>query len=461
MNPLTHKLLRDLRRLWIQAIAAGTVLGCGIAIFVMSIGTYASLESARDDYYRKSKMADLTTSLVRAPDSLAPSLALIPGIAAIETRTVGFGLIDLPSVDEPVTAQLLSLPEGRRPTVNDLVLRAGRWPEIHRTDEALVNEAFATAHEIEPGGTISLLIRGERKRFNIVGIASSPEFVFAVAPGSILPEPGRFGVLWINRNTLARALELDGAFNDLVVRLSAENSFASVSATIDERLTRYGSRGAYGRDRMLSARYVTDELSQLKTLASILPPIFLLVAVFLIHSILSRLVGMERPNIGLLKSFGYRNRTIGWHYAQFSLAFSVVGIGLGILLGTIVGEYMTGVYSEVYHFPSLDFRVDTLTYGGAAAIGLLAGLLGSFSAVRQATSLAPIVALSPPTPTSFRKLSSRIEQRLDNLSLRSRMVVRRLFQFPRRSAMTIIGIALALALLIMSEHFPIAINRLL
>ena len=461
MNPLTHKLLRDLRRLWIQAIAAGTVLGCGIAIFVMSIGTYASLESARDDYYRKSKMADLTTSLVRAPDSLAPSLALIPGIAAIETRTVGFGLIDLPSVDEPVTAQLLSLPEGRRPTVNDLVLRAGRWPEIHRTDEALVNEAFATAHEIEPGGTISLLIRGERKRFNIVGIASSPEFVFAVAPGSILPEPGRFGVLWINRNTLARALELDGAFNDLVVRLSAENSFAAVSATIDERLTRYGSRGAYGRDRMLSARYVTDELSQLKTLASILPPIFLLVAVFLIHSVLSRLVGMERPNIGLLKSFGYRNRTIGWHYAQFSLAFSVVGIGLGILLGTIVGEYMTGVYREVYHFPSLDFRVDTLTYGGAAAIGLLAGLLGSFSAVRQATSLAPIVALSPPTPTSFRKLSSRIEQRLDNLSLRSRMVVRRLFQFPRRSAMTIIGIALALALLIMSEHFPIAINRLL
>jgi putative ABC transport system permease protein len=182
---------------------------------------------------------------------------------------------------------------------------------------------------------------------------------------------------------------------------------------------------------------------------------------FLIHSILSRLVGMERSNIGLLKSFGYRNVAIGWHYAQFSLAFSVVGIAIGISLGIVVGQYMTGVYREVYHFPTLDFRADALTYGGAAAVGLLAGLLGAFSAVRRATALAPIVALSPPTPTSFRKLSGRVEQRLASLSLRSRMVVRRLIQFPRRSAMTILGIALALALLIMSEHFPIAINRLL
>ena len=461
MNPLRHKLFRDLRRLWIQAIAAGTVLGCGIAIFVMSIGTYASLESARDDYYQKSKMADLTTTLVRAPDSIAPFLALLPGVAAIETRTVGFGLIDLSTVDEPVTAQLLSLPDGRRPTVNDLVLRAGRWPETHRTNEALLNEAFATAHGIEPGGTISLLIRGERKRFNIVGVASSPEFVFAVAPGSILPEPGRFGVLWINRSTLASALELDGAFNDVVLRLSSEKSRATVSASIDERLTRYGNRGVYGRERMLSARFLTDELSQLKTLASILPPIFLLVATFLIHSILSRLVGMERSNIGLLKSFGYRNWAIGWHYAQFSIAFSLVGIGIGIFLGTIVGQYMTEVYRDVYHFPTLEFQADALTYSGAVTVGLIAGLLGAFSAVRQATRLAPIVALSPPTPTSFRKLSSGIERRLGNLSLRSRMVVRRLLQFPRRSAMTLIGIALALALLIMSEHFPIAINRLL
>lgn len=461
MNPLTHKLLRDLRRLWLQAVATGTVLAGGIALFVMSVGTYGSLESARDDYYREARMAGLATSLVRAPNTLQASLAQIQGVAAIETRTVGFGLIDLPQVDEPVTAQLLSLPEGRRPSVNDLNLRAGRWPAPQRPTEALLNEAFAAAHAITPGSTLSVLIRGEQKQLQIVGIASSPEFVFAVAPGTILPEPGRFGVVWMNQDPLARALDLDGAFNDVVVRLSSDAARPSVTAALDERLGRYGSRGAYGRERMLSARYLTDELSQLKTLASILPPIFLLVAMFLIHSVLSRLVGMERSNIGLLKSFGYRNTTIGWHYAQFSLAFSLLGIVFGIVIGNLIGRYMTSVYQEVYHLPRLEFGAGVLTYVGAVFLGVLAGLVGSFSAVRQSTRLAPIVALSPPLPTAFHRLSQRIELHLSTLSLRSRMVVRRLIQFPRRSAMTIVGIALSLALLIMSEHFPIAINRLL
>lgn len=461
MKPLTRKLFRDLRRLRLQAIAAGIVLGCGIAIFVMSIGTYGSLESARDNYYREARMADLATSLVRAPEGIAASLALIPGVSAIETRAAGFGLINLPQVDEPVTAQLLSLPADRRPLVNDLSLREGRWPESNRANEALVNEAFAAAHGIKPGDHISILIRGERRQLTAVGIASSPEFVFVVAPGSILPEPDRFGILWMNRDTLMRALDLEGAFNDVVIRVASEADRPRVIAALDERLGRYGSRGVYGQDRMLSARYLTDELSQLKTLASVLPPIFLLVAMFLIHSVLSRLVGMEKSNIGLLKSFGYRNWDIGWHYAQFSLVFSVIGVVFGIFLGNLIGTYMTGVYREVYHFPILDFQAGLSTYLGATAVGVIAGLLGAVGAVREATRLAPIVALSPPTPTAFRRLNSWVERRAKSLSLRWRMVVRRLLHFPRRSAMTVIGIALALALLIMSEHFPIAVNRLI
>jgi len=461
VKPLTRKLFRDLRRLRLQAFAAGLVLGCGIALFVMSVGTYGSLESARDHYYRQARMADLAASLVRAPDGIAATLALLPGIAAIEPRTVGFGLVDLPEVDEPVTAQLLSLPTGRRPLVNDLTIRAGRWPQPTRSEEALLNDAFAAAHRIQPGDKVSVLIRGERRQLTITGIASSPEFVFAVAPGSILPEPDRYGILWMNRETLSQALDLDGAFNDLVIRVSSDTDRPQVIAALDERLGRYGSRGVYGRDRMLSARYLTDELSQLKTLASVLPPIFLLVAMFIIHSVLSRLVGMEKPNIGLLKSFGYRNWDIGWHYAQFSLVFSAIGIVLGILLGNLIGAYMTGVYREVYHFPILEFHAGFSTYLGATAVGVIASLLGAISAVRQATQLAPIVALSPPAPTAFRRVNNWVERQFKSLSLISRMIMRRLLHFPRRSAMTVVGIALALALLIMSEHFPIAVNRLI
>jgi putative ABC transport system permease protein len=139
-------------------------------------------------------MADLATALVRAPDRVARELAALPGIDAVEARVTGIGLISVPGVVEPVSARLVSLPAGRRPLVNDLVLRAGAWPDAQRSDEVLVNEAFAEAHGLQPGAPLDVLLRGKRRVLRIVGIASSPEFVFAVAPGDILPEPRRFGV---------------------------------------------------------------------------------------------------------------------------------------------------------------------------------------------------------------------------------------------------------------------------
>jgi putative ABC transport system permease protein len=251
VKPLDRKLLRDLRRLWMQAVAVGVVLGCGIALYVMATGMYGSLEDARDRYYASSRMADLAGTLVRAPESMSRELAAIPGIAALETRASGIGLISLEGVSEPVSARLVSLPVDRRPRVNDLVLKRGRWPDAARSAEVLVNEAFAEAHAIEPGLRIPVLIRGQRKFLEIVGIASSPEFVFAVAPGDILPEPRRFGVLWMGREALGRALDLDGAFNDVVLRLAndaggettSEANRARVIAAVDARLARFGGRG--------------------------------------------------------------------------------------------------------------------------------------------------------------------------------------------------------------------------
>ncbi|NDE01072.1 MAG: hypothetical protein EBZ91_04805 [Gammaproteobacteria bacterium] len=169
LAPLDRKVLRDLKRLWLQALAVGTVLGCGIALFVMATGMYASLERARDRYYATSLMADLAGGLVRAPERLGRELAALEGVAAIETRVSGLGLLTLRGVTEPVSARLVSLPADRRPRVNDLVLLAGQWPRPTRYDEILLSEAFAEAHELGPGARIPVLIRGQRKTLTVTG----------------------------------------------------------------------------------------------------------------------------------------------------------------------------------------------------------------------------------------------------------------------------------------------------
>ena len=461
MKPLDRKLWRDLRRLWLQALAVGLVLGSGIALFVMSTGMYGSLERARDRYYVSAHMADLASALVRAPDRVGRELAGLPGIAAAESRVTGIGLISLPDVVEPVSARLVSLPAGRRPTVNDLVLRAGGWPDPQRGDQVLVNEAFAEVHGLNPGDPLDMLLRGKRRVLHISGIASSPEFVFAVAPGDILPEPRRFGVVWMGREALGRALDLDGAFNDVVLRLSPGASVRAVSADVDRLLAPHGGRGVYGRDRMLSARYLSDELSQLRTMASVLPPVFLLVAVFLINVTLSRLVATERANIGLLKAFGYRNGAIALHYAEFALVFCALATVLGSVLGGFVGGYMADIYRAVYRLPVLEFEAGWATWLGALGVALLAAVLGAAVAVGRAVSLPPATALSPPAPTHFGRLGAGVERAARRLDARARMLVRRIVRFPRRSATTVAGIAFALALLILSDNFPAVVDRII
>jgi putative ABC transport system permease protein len=457
---LDRKLLRDLKRLKAQAIAVSAVLACGVALFVMATGMYGSMERSRDHYYDSARMADVAVSVVRAPDPVANDLAELPGVNALEPRVAGIGLIDLAGKSDPVSARLVSLPADRHPRVNDVLLRAGRWPDPTRDNEVLINEAFAEANYLAPGAQLRALIYGRYRELEVVGIASSPEFVFAVAPGAMLPEPERFGVVWMGREALGRAFDVDGAFNDVVFRLAPGADARETIFAIDERLARHGGRGAYARDRMLSAQFLSDELKSLQTMASILPPIFLLVAVFLLNVSLSRLVATERSNIGLLKSFGYGNVSIALHYGKFAIVFALLGAAIGVIVGQYLGGYMAVMYSKVYRLPNLAFNAELHVYVWAVLVSLIAAILGAAQAVLRAARLPPAAALAPPAPVGVSRLGQGIENAARSLDGKSRMVARRIARFPRRSATTVIGLMLALALLITSQHFPISMNHI-
>jgi putative ABC transport system permease protein len=461
LKKLDRKLLRDLSRMKMQLAAVGGVLACGIVLWVMANGMYDSLQRARDDYYDDRNMADMAASVVRAPLDVATDLQAVPGIQAMEARVAGVGLLDLPGRQDPVSARMVSLPAGREPRVNQLVLLAGRMPDPARHGEVLVNEAFAEANQLAVGMKLGAIIYGKRRDVDIVGIASSPEFVFAVAPGAMLPEPERFGVLWMDRESLARAFDLYGAFNDLVMRLAADARPEEVAAKVDRVLARYGGHGAYGRDRMLSAQFMADELTSLRTMASILPPFFLLVAAFLLNVSLSRLVATERSNIGLMKSFGYGDATIAAHYAKFALAFGLLGAAVGMLGGRLVGQYVGGIYATVYHIPGLHFDAGPGVYVSALVIAALAALAGAAQAVWRATRLAPAAALAPPAPTAYGSLSAAAERFASRLDGKTRMVARRILRFPRRSATTVAGMAMAMGLMATTQHFPLSMNRII
>lgn len=496
MTPLHRKLLRDLWRMKSQALAVALVLACGIGMLVMSVGMQGSLERARDRYYLNNGMADVQAQAVRAPRRLGAELAELPGVTALELRAVGQARISLPWVTEPLAAQLVSLPDDGLPRVNRPLLVAGRWPERQAQGEALVNEAFAQANNLTPGSHMDVVVRGQRQRLHLVGVANSPEFVFVSAPGEPFPQPARFGVLWMRQGQLERALDMHGAFNDVVLTLSDPAQDAPVRQALQDRLAAYGGMEPFGRDRMVSARFLTEELAQLGNMAATLPPIFLAVAAFLLNVTLSRLVATERANIGLLKAFGHSNGAVARHYAGMALLLGGMGLVLGMALGHVFGEWMSSIYRAVYRLPALPFQTDAHTWLLAFGVGLAAALAGALSAVAQAVRLTPAAALAPPSPPHFgRKRASQPQTTgqqtagqgvgqattaasgsrpgasqsggisstswLGQLDPLTRIIVRRVVSAPRRSLSTLAGVALALSVLVVSQHFPAGIEKFL
>src|SRR5690606_22453011 len=117
--------------------------------------------------------------------------------------------------------------------------------------------------------------------------------------------------------------DLEGAFNNAVFRLPPGADVDAIKGAVDRILEPYGSAGAYDRDRMPSDRFLTEELSQLATMAAFLPTFFIVIAAFLVNIALTRIIAAERSNIGLLKAFGYSNRAVAVHYAKGAMLMAV------------------------------------------------------------------------------------------------------------------------------------------
>ena len=447
MSALDIKLVRDLRRLWAQSLAIALVIACGVATLLLAVGTYRSLEETRAAYYERYRFGDIFVSAVRAPKVLGNTIAAIDGVAAVETRIVEPAILDIEGLREPATGVMISIPASRELSVNDLFLRQGRLPEPARANEAVVNADFADAHGFGIGSKFHAIVGSARTAITVVGIALSPEYVYAVGPGDMMPDNRRFGVVWMPEAVLASLFDLDGAFNSASLRLLHAADEANVIEAVDTLLEPYGGTGAYARKDQLSNAFLDGELDQLNGMAKIIPPIFLLVSAFLINMILSRLIELEREQIGLLKALGYGRLAVAWHYLKLVIAIAAVGILIGAGAGTWLGRGMTVQYSEFYSFPFLVFRSDPDIYLIAAAVSLSAAVAGAVRAIWSVFALPAAVAMRPPAPQAYRQFLGGAVARLRIFSQLTTMALRHLIRHPMRSAMTALGVSFAGALM--------------
>ncbi len=460
MRAIDRKLLRDLWRLKMPLGAISLVMAAGVATMVMAFSMNASLRGSRDAYYERQRFADVFAQVKRAPESVADRIAALPGVTSVQTRVVHDVNLTIPGVPEPGSARLVSIPDSGEPALNAVYLRVGRMPEPGRASEVLVSEPFAEANHLLPGGTLGAVINGRWQDLTIVGVGLAPEFVYYVRAGEMLPDNRRSGVLWMCRSTLAEALDMEGAFNDVSIRLADQSAARDVILGVDALLDRYGCLGAFDRTDHISDRYLRDEFDQLKVMGSLTPAIFLSVAAFLVNVVLGRLVRTQREQLATLKAFGYTNAALARHVVLMALAVCLAGCLLGIAVGWTLGRDLTGVYVHVFRFPTLAFRVDPGSVVTGIAVAAASGVLGVLGALRWALRLSPAEAMRPEAPTEF---SPTVLERLGvrGLPVRWRMAMRGIESHPWRSALGALGIAMSAAVLVLSNFALDAVEHMI
>jgi putative ABC transport system permease protein len=459
VSALNRKLGRDLWRLRGQVFAVALVIASGVAVLVMSLSALTSLRATTDAYYERHRFAEVFATVKRAPDSMMARIAAIPGVQTAESRISHLATLDVPGMDEPVVGRLVSLPDLGAPLLNRPALRAGRFPRPGRDDEAVLHEPFAEAHGLRIGDGLRIILNGTKREVRVVGTALSPEFVYALGPGMMMPDDLRYAVVWMGRKALAAAYDLDGAFNDVTLDLARGVDPRGVIERLDLLLADHGGTGAIDRADQLSNWFLMNEFQQLKTQATVLPAIFLIAAAFLTNTIVARLIATERREISLMKAFGYSNLRIVGQYAGLAVAIAALGVALGAVVGSGLGRYMTELFSIQYRFPFLYYRPSGIEFVLAGAVSLLVTVTGAVWAVRRVVALAPAEAMRPPTPESFRDadLFAGATRRLDSAT---RIILRQIGRAPIRSGTTVVGTALALAVMMLALQWPAAIDRL-
>jgi putative ABC transport system permease protein len=461
MLTLHRKLLRDLARMKGQVAAIAVVIAAGVMTLIIAVSSLDAIRLSMERFYASHQFADLYAQVARAPDALAERLAEVPGINRVETRVVAPVRLEVPGFGDPVRGQILSIPDGRQPALNRLYLRAGSLPESGRSDQVVISEPFALAHDLRAGDVLRVIIRGRHETLRITGIALSPEFVYQVAPTDLLPDYQRYAVMWMNRRALGNAFGMDGAFNSLVATVQAGADPQVVIEHIDRILAPYGGIGAHDRDELMSHRMLSEEVAQLRVMSVVLPAVFLGVSAFLLSVLMGRIIATQRQQIAVIKAFGYGNADLAIHYGLLTGLVVAFGVLCGIVLGIWAGDAMARLYAEYFRFPETVTRLQPRVLLLAVIVAVVAAGLGTVRAVSQALKLPPAEAMRPPAPARFQQSWFDRSAAGRWLAQTTRIILRNLSRHKLKSAFTIAGIAMSASLLLLGSYQFNAVSHMI
>lgn len=193
-----------------------------------------------------------------------------------------------------------------------------------------------------------------------------------------------------------------------------------------------------------------ENVDRVDAVATVFPIFFLLVAVLVCVTTMTRLIEEKRGDIGALMTLGYKKSDIVKKFLFYSMSATILGSGIGIAVGVLVfPAVIFNAYGIIYSLPDLILKINVPT----AIIGTLAALL-STSAVTVGACIgllkkSPATLLRPKAPKPGKRiLLERIGFLWRKFNFTAKVTARNIFRYKARFFMTVIGVAGCTALIL-------------
>lgn len=430
---LIKKLFRTMRQYKAQFISMIIMIALGIGIFVGFNMEWVSIDKNTSAYFKKTGFADyrITSEKGFSTDELSSIL----DIDGVENAT-RYLSVNVDIAEKNGDAVALSVTENA--DVSGLMLMSGSEYSSSDTDGSWISDKYAAANNISVGDKITFIYKNINIETTVKGLIKSSEYLVCVRDSSqLMPDFDTFGFAYISPALYEKAT--GSAFYPQINVISGMGK-KEFTEKADKALGK--TTMILTKEEVGSYSLANGEADEGKTMGSILPVMFLLIAVLTMVTTMHRLTAKEKTQIGTLKALGFSDRRILLHYTSYALMIGIIGSLIGVVLGYGVAYYImnpNGMMGTYFDMPEWILYLPWFCTVTIAAIIVLLTLIGYLS-THSMLKGTPADALRPYTPKRMKPLAIERTAAFHRLSFGTRWNLRDIMRHKSRTAMSLLGI---------------------